>query len=540
MCFIYKEEMKRRLTANEIEDIAQSIHTFHPDPNFRETGTKGVEMDPEHNFVIEGSRHYVRDQLKNIEIYPEAIEDLKAEIVRQYQMSFITPGEMVGCIAATSIGSFYTQATLNSFHASGQRKENLTSGVPRFQELINLAKEMKTPNIKITFHERYNDHLREGNPDSLRFARELMDTQIQHVRMNDLIKSVTIEVNPKREWWYSTFNLLYSDAHRNCTHRLRLQLDADKLWKCKKDMGTIAAKIERQVKTKGWMHLAFSDNYTAQLDVWVNNEMLSGCEDALMSRDVSSEDLEKIMLHINEENKAEICLRNVVLPQIRQTDISGVPGVTKCYVSDKTGKENSIYRGDIRGGSLARILSLDCVDPQKCRSNNVHEIYKLFGIEAAQQFLVEEFQEACTTAVSLRHLQVMTEWMCSSGRLSSVNRFGQEISKIGPLAKASFEQPLDAFVKAASTAQLEVITGVSASIATGNLPKIGTGSFQMVLDVNKLMEAVPIVEEKSRLDSLPEDEEIEPIEILEDLLDDTAGTEDPSFMYRSLEDEEII
>jgi len=121
-----------------------------------------------------------------------------------------------------------------------------------------------------------------------------------------------------------------------------------------------------------------------------------------------------------------------------------------------------------------------------------------------------------------------------------VNRFGQEISKIGPLAKASFEQPLDAFIKAASTAQLEVITGVSASIATGNLPKIGTGSFQMILDVNKLMEAVPITEEKVRLDALPEEEETEPIEILEDLLDDTTGTEEPSFMYRSLEDEEII
>ena len=539
--------MKRRLSRDEIDDILQSLRTFHPDPNFMETSSadrvgiketngKELKMDPSRNFVIETSRYHVKRQLEKIEIYPEAIPSLKEEILRQYNTSFITPGEMVGCISATSIGSYFTQESLNSFHASGQQKENLTSGLPRLKELIDLSKEMKTPMISITFHEKYNDRLREDNPDSLRFFRELMDTQIRHVRMNDLIKSFSIDVNPKRDWWYSTFNLLYSDAHRSCTHRLRLQLDSEKMWKCKKDMGTIAAKIERQIKTKGMMHIAFSDNYTAQMDIWVNNQMLSGCEEALMSRDVSREDLEKILLHITEENKAEICLRNVVLPQIRQIDISGVSGVTQCYSSNKTGKGDTPYKGETRGGSLVDILSLDCVDPRKCRSNNVHEIYKLFGIEAAYQFLVKELKDSCS--VSLRHLEIMTEWMCVAGKLSSVNRHGQEISKIGPIAKASFEQPLDAFIKAASTAQLEVITGVSASIATGNLPKIGTGSFQMLLDVNKLVQEGTFAEEQAKIDTIYEDEE--PVEIMEDLLDDGMGTEDPNYMYRSLDDEEII
>ena len=530
--------MKRRLTGNEIEDILESLRTFHPDPNFVSTNGKDVKMDPSHNFVIETSRRHAKRQLEKIEIYPEAISSLKEEVIRQYNMSFITPGEMVGCIAATSIGSETSQEALNSFHASGQQKENLTSGVPRFKELIDLSKEMKTPMIEITFHEKYNEQLREDNPDSLRFFRELMDTQIKHVRMNDLIKSFSIDVNPKRDWWYSTFNLLYSDAHRSCTHRLRLQLDADKMWRCKKDMGTIAAKIERQVKTKGMMHIAFSDNYTAQMDIWVNNQMLSGCEEALMARDATREDLDKILLHITEENKAEICLRNVVLPQIRQTDISGGPGVTQYYSSEKTGEGATPYKGETRGGSRSIVLGLECVNPQKCTSNNVNEIYKLFGIEAAQQFLVKEFKKV--SKVTLRHLQIMTEWMCVSGRLSSVNRHGQEISKIGPIAKASFEQPLDAFIKAASTAQLEVITGVSASIATGNLPKIGTGSFQMLLDVNKLIQEGTRAEEQAKIDAIYSYDEDEPVEIMEDLLDDGMGTEDPNMMYRSLDDEEII
>jgi DNA-directed RNA polymerase II subunit RPB1 len=532
--------MKRALTSEEIQDILDSMHTMHPDPNFTDkSGINGtIDIDPSHNFVIEHSRHHIKKQLQSIEIYPEAISSLKDEILRQYGMSFITPGEMVGCIAATSIGQDYTQESLNSFHSSGQRKENLSSGLPRFQELINLSKEMKTPSVDIEFHPKYYTQLNKDNPDSLRFVRELIDTQIVHVRMNDLILNWSIEKNPRREWWYSSFSLLYSDIHRRCTHRLRLQLNAEKMWKCKKDMGTIAAKLEKNVKLKGLMHVAFSDNYTAQLDIWVDERQLFGCEDALVSRDLDKEDIEKMLRHITEENKAEICLRNVVLPHVRQTTISGVSGVTKCYHSEFGHK--TIYTADTRGGSLADILALDCVDPSKCRSNNVHEVMTLFGIEAAYQFLIDEFRKANTKSqVSLRHLKIMVEWMCASGRLMSVNRHGQEISKIGPIAKASFEQPLDAFIKAASTAQLEVISGVSSSIATGNLPKIGTGSFQMLLDVQKLLET----KFEEAISTSIEEEEFEPIEqaeITEDMFEDTLGTEDPNYLYHTLDEEEIF
>ena len=39
--------------------------------------------------------------------------------------------------------------TLNTFHNAGISSKNVTLGVPRFKEVINVAKNLKTPYMKI-------------------------------------------------------------------------------------------------------------------------------------------------------------------------------------------------------------------------------------------------------------------------------------------------------------------------------------------------------------------------------------------------------
>lgn len=56
---------------------------------------------------------------------------------------------MVGSIAANSIGEPATQMTLNTFHNAGISSKNVTLGVPRLKEVINVAKQLKTPYMKI-------------------------------------------------------------------------------------------------------------------------------------------------------------------------------------------------------------------------------------------------------------------------------------------------------------------------------------------------------------------------------------------------------
>jgi DNA-directed RNA polymerase beta' subunit len=149
------------------------------------------------------------------------------------------------------------------------------------------------------------------------------------------------------------------------------------------------------------------------------------------------------------------------------------------------------------------------------------EILQLYGIEATVQFLHMEF--AKIISVSKRHLDVLIDWMTSTGTLASVSRYGVDIAKVGPMAKASFEQPLEAFFEAAHTAQRDEITGVSAAVATGVLANGGTGGFNVLLKTKSL----PAYEEvqkpkltshilKTKVIEHYEEEKLEDIEIPQD------------------------
>ena len=59
------------------------------------------------------------------------------------------PGEAVGALAAQSLGEPATQMTLNTFHYAGVSAKNVTLGVPRLKEIINVSKKPKTPSLTI-------------------------------------------------------------------------------------------------------------------------------------------------------------------------------------------------------------------------------------------------------------------------------------------------------------------------------------------------------------------------------------------------------
>ena len=65
----------------------------------------------------------------------ESFQYLCQNITAKYLDSFVQPGEMVGAIAAQSIGEPATQMTLNTFHYAGVgEKSNVTRGVPRLKD----------------------------------------------------------------------------------------------------------------------------------------------------------------------------------------------------------------------------------------------------------------------------------------------------------------------------------------------------------------------------------------------------------------------
>ena len=79
----------------------------------------------------------------------EAFDWLIGEIESRFNQAMATPGEMVGALAAQSLGEPATQMTLNTFHFAGVSAKNVTLGVPRLKEIINVSKKPKTPSLTV-------------------------------------------------------------------------------------------------------------------------------------------------------------------------------------------------------------------------------------------------------------------------------------------------------------------------------------------------------------------------------------------------------
>ena len=88
-----------------------------------------------------------------------AFDWLLGAIQERFLQHRVCAGEVVGALAAQSVGEPATQMTLNTFHYAGvSSKSNVTRGVPRLKEIINVSKNPKTPSLTVYLkHEFQND-----------------------------------------------------------------------------------------------------------------------------------------------------------------------------------------------------------------------------------------------------------------------------------------------------------------------------------------------------------------------------------------------
>jgi DNA-directed RNA polymerase II subunit RPB1 len=97
-------------------------------------------------------------------------------------------GEMVGIIAAQSIGEPTTQMTLNTFHYAGvASKSNVTRGVPRIEEILSLSENPKNPSCTV--------YLKEQEETSQEKAQEIMYF-IEHTKFEEIVESIDICFDP--------------------------------------------------------------------------------------------------------------------------------------------------------------------------------------------------------------------------------------------------------------------------------------------------------------------------------------------------------
>ena len=97
------------------------------------------------------------------------------------------PGEMIGTVAAQSIGEPTTQMTLNTFHFAGVSAKNVTLGVPRLTEIINIAKNIKTPSLTVFLM---------GDAAKDREAAKNVQCALEHTTLRKVTEATEIYYDP--------------------------------------------------------------------------------------------------------------------------------------------------------------------------------------------------------------------------------------------------------------------------------------------------------------------------------------------------------
>ena len=107
------------------------------------------------------------------------------------------------------------------------------------------------------------------------------------------------------------------------------------------------------------------------------------------------------------------------------------------------------------------------------------------------------------TYINYHHMAMLADRMTATLKMVSIFRHGINNDNIGPIAKASFEETPEMFLRAARHAELDLMTGVSSNVMCGQDGYFGTGSFQVMLNMKKIEEMGEVkMEEKDELTEL--------------------------------------
>jgi DNA-directed RNA polymerase II subunit RPB1 len=190
------------------------------------------------------------------------------------------------------------------------------------------------------------------------------------------------------------------------------------------------------------------------------------------------------------KNFQEQLLHNVVL--------RGVKNINKVIlrkILDNMVENNGIYKKqeiwvlDTIGTNLLDVLSLNFIDNTRTSSNDIVEIYNVLGIEAARQAIYNELMDVVEfdgTYVNAHHYTILVDRMTYTSKLISIFRHGLNNDNIGVIAKASFEETPEMFLKAARFAELDNMRGISANVMCGQEGFFGTAAFQVILNIQEL------------------------------------------------------
>ena len=425
-------------------------------------------------------------------------------------------------IADTRNFNIYNGLALSdTFHFAGvASKSNVTRGVPRIEEILSLSSEPKNPSLTV--------FLKKEDETNKEKAQSIM-YMLEHTKMDEIIKSIEICFDPDNMntmiqddeatmLQYQAFETMMDECagtpaaaptdeqNEKSKWIIRMEMDAEVMLEKNISMDDINFTLKNSYGDE--ITCVYSD-YNADKLVFrirMNNVIKNGTKGP-----------KKIKVNPLDQSDQIYILKNFQDQLLNNIIIRGVKDIKKVIlrkIKDNVVEEAGTYKKqdiwvlDTVGTNILDVLALDYIDPNRTFSNDIIEIFNVFGIEAARQTIYNELVEVIEfdgTYINFHHLSVLCDRMTFTNKLISIFRHGINNDNIGPIAKASFEETPEMFLKAARHGELDMMRGVSANVMVGQEGMYGTNAFQVVLDMAEMKKLDEIID----YEILKESEEID-------------------------------
>lgn len=442
----------------------------------------------------------------------DAFRSLIGQIESRFFKSMVNPGEMCGVLAAQSIGEPATQMTLNTFHFAGVSAKNVTLGVPRLKEVINGAKNVKTPSVTV--------YLDQEHRNTEARASEVM-SRLEYTRLRELATETSIIFDPDPEntcveedsdfvsgFWEMEGD---SDIRADQLSPWLLRIVAEKkLMRFKKISNNELLKTI-QNDFGDTLHCIVNDDNSPECIIHIRIVRSNvGGAPTKEDGEANGEDGEAQAPVVEEEQlhgiDEFIFLRRLETELLDNLRLRGIPNIKKCFVREfdkakgwdpETGAEydKKEWVLDTDGTNLLAILAQPGVDHTRTVSNHCIEIWQVLGAEALRRSLLNEIRAVISfdgSYVNYRHLSMLCDVMAARGELQPVTRHGINRNGSGPLQRCSFEETVELLMDAAAFSECDPLAAVSENIMLGQLAPIGTGAFELFIDEDMLKDAIEI------------------------------------------------
>ena len=448
------------------------------------------EDDQAYKFMLRiGLYEYIapRKCLFEYNISKEGFDNLIEDIRISLSRALVEPGEMVGVVAAQSIGEPTSQLTMNTKHSAGKAG---VSGVSRIKEIMSYSKSIKDPQMTIYFDDKYSGSKSDTN---------LISSYLKHLTIRELISSAEIYYSMDNK--DSLSKLLENDNVSNPFFINNESPSANNI-KSLPFVIRLTMNLEKTMEKE----TTLLDIKTKFITYWYKN--FSNIKNVKKSHKDILVNVDKLAILSNNDNIIHIRFRlndfnynlltnflNIILDVITLKGIDHIDNVNQSQERRITFNENGDtivdkeYIAITDGINLEGLKMLKGINHSRTKINDINTIYINYGIEAARNVIIYELLttfEANGASINHAHMSLLVDMMTYSGEVISIDRHGMNKVDNDPISKASFEKTMEHFINAAIFCETDKMASVSSRVALGRVISGGTGSFDLILDTEKL------------------------------------------------------